>query len=204
MSPTNEAITPALSRERLAGSFPGDLGIELPEIEDARVIGRMKVDRRHLHPMGYVHGGAWVAFADTVAAWGTMRNLAGDRGFTTVELKINVIASAVEGDELDSHRRTAPRRLADTGLAGAGDAGRAARRDLHLHPDDSLTQHLEGDLDPVGDAPEPKRRVDPVGGRVLQVGEQGAAQRPAVEGVTADRRDGAARVAATARCSGGV
>ena len=100
MSPINKAITPELSRERLAGSFPGDLGIELPEIEDSRVLGRMKIDRRHLHPMGYVHGGAWVAFADTVAAWGTMRNLPGDRGFTTVELKINVIASAVEGDEL--------------------------------------------------------------------------------------------------------
>jgi uncharacterized protein (TIGR00369 family) len=100
MSATNEAITPALSRERLAGSFPGDLGIELHEIEDDHVLGRMKVDRRHLHPMGYVHGGAWVAFADTVAAWGTMRNLEEGRGFTTVELKINVIASAGEGAEL--------------------------------------------------------------------------------------------------------
>jgi len=58
------------------------------------------VDRRHLHPMGYVHGGAWVAFADTVAAWGTMRNLPDGRGFTTIELKINVLASAVAGDEL--------------------------------------------------------------------------------------------------------
>jgi len=100
MSAINKAITPALSRERLAGSFPGDLGIELPEIEDGHVLGRMTVDRRHLHPMGYVHGGAWVAFADTVAAWGTMRNLEEGRGFTTVELKINVIASAGEGDEL--------------------------------------------------------------------------------------------------------
>jgi len=100
MAETNETITPALSRERLAGSFPGDLGIELPEIENDRVLGRMRVDRRHLHPMGYVHGGAWVAFADTVAAWGTMRNLEAGRGFTTVELKINVIASAGDGDEL--------------------------------------------------------------------------------------------------------
>ncbi len=58
------------------------------------------MDRRHLHPMGYVHGGAWVAFADTVAAWGTMRHLPADRGFTTVELKINVLASASDGDEL--------------------------------------------------------------------------------------------------------
>ncbi len=100
MGQTNEAITPELSVERLAGTFPGDLGIELIEITDEHVRGRMLVDRRHLHPMGYVHGGAWVAFADTVAAWGTMRHLSEGLGFTTVELKINVLASAGPGDEL--------------------------------------------------------------------------------------------------------
>jgi 1,4-dihydroxy-2-naphthoyl-CoA hydrolase len=100
MGSTNQAITPQLSVERLAGTFPGDLGIELTEITDEHVRGCMRVDRRHLHPMGYVHGGAWVAFADTVAAWGTMRHLPADRGFTTVELKINVLASASDGDEL--------------------------------------------------------------------------------------------------------
>lgn len=100
MSDTNKAITVELSRERLGGTFPGDLGIELVEITDTQVRGRMAVDRRHLHPMGYVHGGAWVAFADTVAAWGTLRHLPQGRGFTTVELKINVLVSAGEGDEL--------------------------------------------------------------------------------------------------------
>jgi uncharacterized protein (TIGR00369 family) len=100
MGPTNQAITPALSQELLPGSFPGNLGIELTEITDELVRGRMLVDKRHLHPMGYVHGGAWVAFADTVAAWGTMRHLPEGRGFTTVELKVNVLASAADGDEL--------------------------------------------------------------------------------------------------------
>jgi 1,4-dihydroxy-2-naphthoyl-CoA hydrolase len=102
MSETNPAITRELSRERLSGTFPGDLGIELTEITDEHVLGRMAVDRRHLHPMGYVHGGAWVAFADTVAAWGTLRHLPEDRGFTTVELKINVITSAGAGDLLSA------------------------------------------------------------------------------------------------------
>jgi uncharacterized protein (TIGR00369 family) len=97
---TNPAVTPQLSAQRLAGTFPGDLGIELTEILDDRVQGRMLVDRRHLHPMGYVHGGAWVAFADTVAAWGTLRNIPEGAGFTTVELKINVLTSATAGDEL--------------------------------------------------------------------------------------------------------
>jgi len=100
MRSTNKAITPELSRERLDGTFPGDLGIKLTEITDEQVRGRMLVDRRHLHPMGYVHGGAWVAFADTVAAWGTLRHLPEGSGFTTVELKINVLASASDGDEL--------------------------------------------------------------------------------------------------------
>jgi len=98
--PTNQAITPQLSTQLLPGTFPGNLDIELTEITDEHVRGRMLVDKRHLHPMGYVHGGAWVAFADTVAAWGTMRHLPEGRGFTTVELKINVLASAREGDEL--------------------------------------------------------------------------------------------------------
>jgi uncharacterized protein (TIGR00369 family) len=100
MGPTNPLVTTELSVERLTGTFPGNLGIELTEITDEHVLGRMPVDKRHLHPMGYVHGGAWVAFADTVAAWGTLRHLPEGRGFTTVELKINVLASAADGDEL--------------------------------------------------------------------------------------------------------
>ena len=100
MASTNPSVTPALSVERLKDTFPGDLGIELTEITDELVRGRLLVDRRHLHPMGYVHGGAWVAFADTVAAWGTLRHLPEGRGFTTVELKINVLSSAKAGDEL--------------------------------------------------------------------------------------------------------
>jgi uncharacterized protein (TIGR00369 family) len=96
----NPEVTPELSAQAIRGSFPGELGIELIEIEDDRVIGRLLVDRRHLHPGGYVHGGVWVAFADTVAAWGTMRNLAAGENFTTAELKMNVFASGVAGDEL--------------------------------------------------------------------------------------------------------
>jgi uncharacterized protein (TIGR00369 family) len=96
----NPAITPELSRDALKGSFPGDLGIELVEIEPGRVTARMAVDRRQLHPGGYVHGGAWTAFADTVAAWGTMRNLEPGQDFTTVEMKTNVFTAGREGDVL--------------------------------------------------------------------------------------------------------
>ena len=100
MPATNPRITPEASIHALKGSFPGDLGIELLEIDDDRVRARLLVDRRHLHPGGYVHGGVWVAFADTVAAWGTMRNLPPGQGFTTAELKMNVFTAGVPGDEL--------------------------------------------------------------------------------------------------------
>src|SRR3712207_225343 len=96
----NPAITPELSREVLGGSFPGDLGIELVSIAPDRVEGRMAVDRRHLHPGGYVHGGCWTAFGATVAAWGTMRLLEPGHDFTTVEMKTTVFAAGREGDVL--------------------------------------------------------------------------------------------------------
>lgn len=102
MSDSNPAVTPELFAERIAGTFPGDLGVEMVSIEPEEVRGRLTADRRHLHPGGYVHGGVWVAFADTVAAWGTIRNLAQGDDFTTVELKTNVFAAAGPGDVLEA------------------------------------------------------------------------------------------------------
>ncbi len=105
VAPVGELATPEVAAIGLQGSFPGDLGIELTQIADDEVRGRMAVDRRHLHPGGYVHGGVWVAFADTAAAWGTMRHLSSEHDFTTVELKANVFAAAGPGDELKAVAR---------------------------------------------------------------------------------------------------
>jgi 1,4-dihydroxy-2-naphthoyl-CoA hydrolase len=96
----NPDVTPDALRDRLEGTFPGDLGIEPLEITKERSRGRLLVDQRHLHPGGYVHGGVWAAFADTVAAWGTLRNLPPGYDFTTLELKLNVFAAGRLGDEL--------------------------------------------------------------------------------------------------------
>jgi 1,4-dihydroxy-2-naphthoyl-CoA hydrolase len=96
----NREVTVQAVRERIVGTFPGNLGIEPLEITTERSRGRLVVDDRHLHPGGYVHGGVWAAFADTVAAWGTWRNMAPGQDFTTVELKLNVFAAGRPGDEL--------------------------------------------------------------------------------------------------------
>jgi 1,4-dihydroxy-2-naphthoyl-CoA hydrolase len=93
-------MTPESVRAFIGGSFPGDLGIEPLEIEDTHARGRIVVDRRHLHPGGFVHGGAWTALGDTVAAWATFRNIPPGADFTTIELKLNVFAAGLDGDEI--------------------------------------------------------------------------------------------------------
>ena len=96
----NPAYTPELIRARLAGAFPADMGVDPVAITEDHAVGRMLVDRRHLHPGGVVHGGAWVALADSVAAWQTFRHIPPDWSFTTLEMKLNVFAAGRTGDEL--------------------------------------------------------------------------------------------------------
>jgi uncharacterized protein (TIGR00369 family) len=93
-------ITPESVRDFLPGSFPGDLGIEPLEIEDDFASGRIVVDKRHLHPGGFVHGGVWTALGDTVSAWATFRNIPHGHNFTTIELKLNVFAAGLLDDEI--------------------------------------------------------------------------------------------------------
>ena len=100
MSQGNPEVTPESLRARVADSFPADLGVEPLEITDEWTKGRIVVDRRHLHPGGLVHGGAWVALADSIAAWQTFRHLPEGHNFTTVEMKLNVFAAGRPGDEL--------------------------------------------------------------------------------------------------------
>lgn len=93
-------LSAADGNQAIADFFPGKLGVELVDLSTEEVRGRLAVDRRHLHPGGFVHGGVWMAFADTLAAWGTIANLSDPAGFTTSEMKANLFASATVGDEL--------------------------------------------------------------------------------------------------------
>ncbi len=93
-------ITVDSAKQFLPGSFPGDLQIEPLEIEDTHSRGRIVVEGRHLHPGGFVHGGVWTALGDTVAAWATFKAIPAGHNFTTIELKLNVFAAGLDGDEI--------------------------------------------------------------------------------------------------------
>lgn len=76
-------------------------GVEFTEADKDRVVARMKV-RPDLCTLGHrIHGGAVMAFADSVGAAATMINLPEDaKGTTTIESKTNFIGPAGEGATL--------------------------------------------------------------------------------------------------------
>ncbi|HCM94644.1 MAG TPA: esterase [Glutamicibacter sp.] len=51
------------------GTLNHNLGIEITGITNAALQGRMPVDERTVQPAGVLHGGASVAFAETLASW---------------------------------------------------------------------------------------------------------------------------------------
>ncbi len=55
-------------------SLNKNLGIEYVELEAERVVMTMPVDVRHHQPLGYLHGGASVVLAETVATTGAWLN----------------------------------------------------------------------------------------------------------------------------------
>ena len=50
------------------GGVTKDLGVEFVELEPGRVVVAMPIDRRHLQPFGYLHGGVNVVLAESVAS----------------------------------------------------------------------------------------------------------------------------------------
>jgi len=51
------------------GTLIENLGIEIVEVRENALVGRMPVDHRTVQPAGVLHGGASVALAETLASW---------------------------------------------------------------------------------------------------------------------------------------
>jgi 1,4-dihydroxy-2-naphthoyl-CoA hydrolase len=74
--------------------LPGLMGIELKEVTQDKVVATMVV-RPDLCTAGNVcHGGAFMAFADTIGAVGTVMNLPPGTRTTTIESKTNFLGAA--------------------------------------------------------------------------------------------------------------
>lgn len=80
--------------------FPEHLGLRLISVEPELVVAEIDVTRNLCTAPGLMHGGAIMAFADTLGAVGTSANLPPGAGTTTIESKTNFFRGGVEGTTL--------------------------------------------------------------------------------------------------------
>jgi uncharacterized protein (TIGR00369 family) len=77
--------------------FPGLIGMRLTEVGAERVVGTLVVRPDLCTTGGVLHGGAYMAFADTLGAVATFANLPAGTRTTTIESKTNFLGSAEAG-----------------------------------------------------------------------------------------------------------
>ena len=74
--------------------FPGLMGVRLTRVDPDRVQATMEVRADLCTAGGILHGGAHMAFADTLGAVGTFVNLGADKSTTTTDSSTKFIAGA--------------------------------------------------------------------------------------------------------------
>jgi uncharacterized protein (TIGR00369 family) len=77
--------------------LPGLLGVEVVSAEPDKVVGKMTVRADMCTGGNILHGGAYMAFADTLGAIATVVNMPKDARTATIESKTNFIGGAALG-----------------------------------------------------------------------------------------------------------
>lgn len=93
-------VADATQAIRSGTPFADLMGIEVSERTKGKVVGRMRV-RDDLCTAGSIlHGGAYMAFADTLGAIGALMNLGEGQWTTTLESKTNFFRGAPAGSTI--------------------------------------------------------------------------------------------------------
>ena len=102
-------MSPAEMQQLLEPLFPGLMGVTLVEVSPERVVALMEVRPDLCTTGGILHGGACMAFADTLGAVGTVVNLPPGCTTATTDSSTKFIAGArvgtkVRGESVALHR----------------------------------------------------------------------------------------------------
>jgi uncharacterized protein (TIGR00369 family) len=102
-------LDPAALQQRIQPLFPGLMGVKLRELAPDRVLAEMTVRPDLCTSGGILHGGAVMAFADTLGAIGTVLNLPEGKRTTTTDSSTKFIAGSkvntvVTGESVALHR----------------------------------------------------------------------------------------------------
>ena len=90
-------MDPKAIQALLAPMFPGLMGVVIEEAAPERVVASMTVRPDLCTAGGTLHGGAFMAFADTLGAVATVLNLPQGARTTTIESKTNFMSGAPVG-----------------------------------------------------------------------------------------------------------
>ena len=96
-------------QQLLTPLFPGAMGVRVTELSPERVVAEMLVRPDLCTAGGILHGGAYMAFADTLGAIGTLINLPDGKRTTTTDSSTKFIGAAkvgstVTGESVALHR----------------------------------------------------------------------------------------------------
>lgn len=84
-------------QKSLEGLFPEKLGLRFVAVSKDELRAEIAVTRDLCTMPGRMHGGALMAIADTLGAYGTVLNLPEGHSTTTIESKTNFFSAGVEG-----------------------------------------------------------------------------------------------------------
>ena len=87
-------------RARLRGTMAEFIGMDVTYADPTRVAGELTMRPDLSQPYGYIHGGAIMTLLDTLAGMASALNVPVDKGFLTVEFKVNFLRSVREGKVL--------------------------------------------------------------------------------------------------------
>ena len=93
----DQVIDTADIQKRLAPLFPGLMGVEITAATSERVVARLAVRPELCTAGNILHGGAIMAFADTLGAVGTVLNLPAGARTTTTDSSTKFIGAAPVG-----------------------------------------------------------------------------------------------------------
>lgn len=91
-------VTVETLNRRSPGHLPGLVGMEVLEVEEGRLEARLSVRPELMATNGFLHAATVIALADTSCGYATLAHLPeGASGFTTIELKANLLGTVREG-----------------------------------------------------------------------------------------------------------
>lgn len=97
MKGLNPAYVAAITKRINQCPYFSLLSMQIRSLEWGRSRIQIEVQEKHLQPYGNVHGGVCASLVDAAAFWAVYTEIDAGVGLTTVEVKLNYLASVSQG-----------------------------------------------------------------------------------------------------------